>query len=249
MPNWGWKLGSVDAMATSSAGVVATTQSAPTPINGGQTGPVNSPATHTQAPQTVAGGTQQPAATAGTGPSVAVYGQSPAPGMHWQGGASNPNGTQAPNGRQTGGRYVDPHYQVDANGNPLSAQQQTDWRQYDVDRANAATREQAGYAAYKANQAANASPTANGLDYNSETKQWQYYDPKSKQWTPGGSIDDIYNTIFDDKQRAAHPLFYYQNQAGDADYADLRHDQYMNQYQEDKALQGTPTTRYQPVRF
>jgi hypothetical protein len=230
MATFGWKLGSP---SESNNNVIATTQSVGSHDPGQSTPVVDTPAAQT-------GLVQAPVATGNPGN---VPGQPPGPGYHWQGGAPNPNGPVDPH---SGGRYVDPTYTHDATGQVLTPEQQAYWRQYDTNRA------QAGSIA-RSNNVGGSSSTSNpnlaGLDYDPNTRQWQYYDTKTKGWQTGKSVGDIYNTLFTDQERAQHPLFYYQNQAATNDYEQLRHQQFTMQSVEDRALQGTPTTRYTPVRF
>ena len=140
-------------------------------------------------------GTTNPAGTVVT-PNV-----DPSQVGRWQGGAPNPNGTQDPNtGRQTGGRYVDPNYQYDATGRALRPDEQSAWRAYDTARANASTREQAGYQAYRKAVYGDGSDTANGTKtvFDARTKTWSVWDATAKKWEDGITQADLLGKLSDD---------------------------------------------------
>jgi hypothetical protein len=220
MATFGWKLGSPSD--NNNNNVIATTQSVAPSVGGhdpGQSTPVaGTPATQTPlAPL--------PPATMPTradGP--------PVRGDFYSGTANH---------------WVDPTYRTDANGNPLSPEQQAYWRDYDRKRAEAASIARSN----NVGGGGTPDPSISGIDYNRKTGQWNYYDTKTKGWQTGKSVADIYNTLFTDKQRSEHPLFYYENMAANQDTsADIERRNNYRQAQSD-ALAGTPTTRYMPVRF
>jgi hypothetical protein len=241
---WGWSLGS--GGSTSSSNTIATSQ--PQDVNyasvAGPNPPPNAPGTGQRAgpPPT---GNNDP----GGGGGIPVPAQQQAPTGPVATGNPGNDPTRPPNAPGNwhfqGGRWVDATYQHDATGRQLTPDETAAARQYDTNRAQAASIRRSNDVGGSSSN----NPALSGMDYDPNTKQWVYYDTKAKAWTPGKSLEDIYNTLFTDTQRSAHPLFYYQQQAADTDYSQLRHSQYEYQTAQANALSGTPTTRYAPVRF
>lgn len=168
----------------------------------------------------------------------------PPPNYHWQGGAANPGGTQAPNGQQTGGRNVDQNYQYDATGRQLTPEESAAWREYDRKRA------EAGSIARSANRGggsgANALSSGNAV-YNPITQTYTLINADGTK-EDGLSVADLQAKLPDNLKKE-YPDWWW-GQYADQQNQGRRQEIEAGAYDSQRfALMGQQSTRYLPTNF
>lgn len=189
-------------------------------------------------------GTQDTAATAATAtgapPGVPTNAQGnyngPIPPTNSSGGSWHRSGTA--------NQWVDNSYQLDANGNPLSAADQARWRLYDQNRASSTAAHGGGHTD---TSHSDGGPGVDAPIYDAETKTYSYKD-KDGVFHHGNSVNDIYG-LLNKKVQEQYPEFYFgqyakQQDAGHRSSLDAQ--AYDNQT---FAIRGGQTTRYSATNF
>jgi hypothetical protein len=174
------------------------------------------------------------------------YGNNPNPVDRWQGGASDPRGTQDPQtGRQTGGRYVDPTYQTDATGRVLTPEEQAAWRDYDRRRAEAASIWRSNHDLAKP-----ADPNkglATNAVYDPITQTYSMVDSDGV-WTKGLTVADLQSKLSDTLKKQ-YPDWWWGQYASQQNQA-RRYEVDAGAFDAQKfATMGQQSTRYGPTNF
>lgn len=125
--------------------------------------------------------------------------------------SSDPSWSWNQNAGGGGGRWVDSTYQYDANGRPLSQQEQDYWRNYDKQRAtNAAIAN-----SYRTQKTAGlGSGGGSGIQpiLDQRDGTWSYLDPTTKQWVTGVTAQNIWSKLGQNEQQA-RPEWWYGSQS------------------------------------